>query len=113
MVVTITIIIIWQCEAGRWTPTFWSNLHGRKPTQEKKNSVDNVGMSVNVASFFNLISLLPSSSYWFTAPVFHSHTSVEYFSMLSLLLKYISSFGVKKSLHNLRKVYNTQLLTFI
>ena len=91
MVVSITIIIIWQSEAGRWTPTFWSNLHGRKPTQEKKNSVDNVGKSVNVASFLTLISLLPSSSYWFTAPVFHSHISVEYFSMLSLLLKYLEN----------------------
>jgi hypothetical protein len=91
MMVTMTIIIMWQREAGRWIPTFWSNLHGRKPTQEKKNSVGNVGMTVSVASFFTLISLLPSSSYWFNAPVFRPHTSVQYFSMFSPLLKYLKN----------------------
>jgi len=115
MVVTMKIIIMWQREAGRWIPTFWSNLHGSKPTEEKKNSVDNVGMSVTAASFFTLISLFPSSSYCFNAPVFHSHTSVEYFSTLSLLLKYLKNILlhlVWKPLHHFRKVYNTQYTDF-
>lgn len=84
-------IIVWQREVGRWIPTFWSNLQGRKPTQENKNSADNVEITVSAASFFTLISLLPSSCCWFTAPVFRSHTSVEYFSMFSLLLKYLKN----------------------